>query len=133
GQGAAVDTLGEALGRGAAVADVVFHPEVGLDAPRVVAGTQNQTAEGAVGGNHRWNCWGRHENAGTHQHAPKIVGRGEAHQALDGGAVVVAPVTSYDQGLTSEVDLRLLTHRIKDRLHEVLQVVRLHENARFLA
>src|SRR5262249_49386775 len=118
--GTVVDMLGEGLRRGAAITDVVFHPKVGLEAPGVVTGAQHQPTKGAVAPNHRRHRRGREQTTLPYQHAPKTVSCGEAHQALDGGAVVVTPIASYDQGLVCEVDSWLLTHRIKDRLHKVL-------------
>src|SRR5205823_12023741 len=104
GQGAAVDTFGEALRSRTAMMDIVFHPKVGLDAPRVVAGAQHQAAEGAVAANHGRHRWGREQTTAPHQHAPKTIGRGEAYNALDGGAVVVTPIPSHYEGLACQVD-----------------------------
>lgn len=126
--GAREHRLGELLGRRAAVADVVLDAEVALGAARVVAGREHDAAAGPVLADHAAHRRCRQDAAEADQHAAKALRRRHAQDGLHRDPVVEAPVAAQHQGLA----VRALEH-VEQRLHEVLQVVRLAELRHLLA
>ena len=125
---AGVDRLGDLLRRRAAVADVVLDAEVLGRAAGVVAGREDDAAEGAVladdvGGGGR-----REDAAAADEDAAEAVGGGHLQRGLDDLAVEVAAVAADDQGLALEA-----FEAVEDRLDEVLDVGRLLEVRDLLA
>ena len=126
--GALVDRLGDALGGGAAVADVVLDAEVLVRAAGVVAGGEDDAAVGAVLADDVGGGGGGEDAALADEHAAEAVGGGHLQRDLDDLAVEVAAVAADHQRLAGEV-----LERVEDRLDEVLDVVRLLEVRDLLA
>ncbi len=126
--GALVDRLGDPLGGGAAVADVVLDAEVFLRAAGVVAGGEDDAAVGAVLADDVGGGGGGEDAALPDQHPAEAVGGGHLQRDLDDLAVEVAAVAADHQRLAGEV-----LQAVEDRLDEVLHVVRLLEVRNLLA
>jgi hypothetical protein len=124
----AVDRLGDAFGRRPAVAGVVFDAEVAVRPARVVAGRQDDAAEGLALADHATRRRRRQDAVLPHQHAAEAVGRRHAHDGLDGHIVVEPAVTAQHERLALES-----FERVEDGLDEVLQVMRLLEDGDLLA
>ena len=128
-----VDALGDGLGRGAAVARVVLDAEIFFEAAGVVAGREDETAEGPSAADDGRDGGRREDAAAPDEQRAEAVGRGHADDGLGGLAIVEAPVATDDERLLAEAAARVGAHGVEDRLHEVLKVAGLHEDACLLA
>src|SRR2546423_804034 len=131
--GLGVDALGDGFGRGAAVARVVLDAEVFFDAAGVVAGREDESAEGASAAYDGGDGGGGEYAAATDEQGAEAVGGGHADDCLRGLAVVEATVAADDERLVFETSGGVGAHGVEDRLHEVLKVAGPHEDARLLA
>ena len=93
-QAAGVDRIGERFGRGAAVGAIHFDAEVALGASRVVAGRENNSADGAVLADQVGGGRGREDAAGGGDHPGHAVGGGHAQDHRDGRTIAVASVAT---------------------------------------
>ena len=126
--GAAIDRLGDLLGRRPAVADVVLDPEIFVRAAGIVAGRQDQPAECLALANQAGRSRGGQQPVLADHDSPEPIRRGHLQDDLHRGPVVVAAVAADHQGLALEA----LEH-VEHRLDEVLEIVRLPENLDLLA
>ncbi len=127
-QAVLVDRIGNGFRGRAAVADVVLDAEVPLGAGRVVAGGQDDSAEGAMLADDagRGRCG---QNAvPAHQDPAEVIGGGHFQNDLDCFAIVVAAITAHYQGLAGKA-----LQTVKDALHEVRKVMGLLEGGYLLA
>ena len=106
-QGAGVDRLGHALGRGAAVAGVVLDAEVAVRTAGIMRGGEDEAAEGAARADHAGGGGRREEAALPHQHAGEAMRRRHLENGLDRFAVEVAAVAADDEGLPGDVAQRV--------------------------
>ena len=128
GGGALIDRLGHALGRGAAIGDVIFDAEIFLRPAGIVAGRQHEAAAGLVLPNHI-RRGGRGQNAPLpHQHARIAIGRRDADHLLDHGAIVITAIAAHHQSrLVGPID------HIKHALDKVFRVIGLRKHLHLLA
>ena len=120
--------VGDFLRRGSAVADIVFDAEVAVRAAGIVACRQDDPAIGGASANEAGHRRRREDAALADNDMAKAVGGGDLDDLLDRFAVVIAPVAADDQNLASET-----LQRVENRLHEVLDIVRLLEDRHLLA
>ena len=128
GFGAGVDRIGDLLRRRAAVADVVLDAEVLGRPAGIVAGREDDAAEGAVLADDVRGGRRGEDAAAADEDAAEAVGGGHLHRDLDDLAVEVAAVAADHEGLALEA-----LEAVEDRLDEVLDVVRLLEVRHLLA
>ena len=110
-------------GAGPPLPVLYFDAEVAVRAAGIVAGGEDNAAEGPrpaddAGGRRR-----REYSVLTDQDPSETVGGGDFENDLDGFAVVKSPVTAHYQGLAL-----IACQRIEDRLDKILQVVGLLED-----
>ncbi len=123
-----VDRLGDALGRGAAVADVVLDAEVAVRPAGVVAGGEDEAAVGLVLADQVGDRRGREQAVLPHQEFADAVGAGHLQDHLDRLGIEEPAVAADHQGLARDVGQGL-----EHRLHEVFEVVGLLEHRHRLA
>src|SRR5690606_17767136 len=124
----APDRLGQRLGCLAAVGRVELDAEVAVRPARIVAGRQEEAAGGAVQPD-QVRRGGRRQQAVAADDDPRdAVARGDAEQHAERLAIPVAAVTAGN-----ERRARKAAGGIEDRLEEIFQVMRLAEDADFLA
>src|SRR6266511_1503830 len=128
-----VDALSDAAGGGTAIANVVLDAKIRVGTAGIVAGREHQATKCAATADDRRDCRRRKYSAAAHKDTPKFIRRSHADNRLDGGAVMVAAVTAYNQGLGGETFRRVLAHGVEHGLNEIFHVVRLHEHASLLA
>src|SRR5205085_6424688 len=95
-------------------------------------GGEDESAEGTAAADDRGDGGRREDAAATDQQATEAVGGGHADDRLGGLAVVEAPVAADGQRGRAEVADGGGGDGVEDRLHEVLEVAGLHEDARLL-
>ena len=120
---ALIDGLGDLFRRRPAVAGVVFDSEVALRAAGIVAGGQDDAAEGPGPADNTGDRRRREYAVLTDQDPAETVGGGDFENDLDGFAVIKASVAAHYQGLAM-----IARQRIEDGLDEIFQVVRLLED-----
>jgi hypothetical protein len=122
------DRVGDFLRRRPAIAGIVLDAEILMRAARIVAGRQDDAAEGLVfaddvGGGRR-----RQYAALADHHLAKTVAGGNGDHLLDDLAIVEAAVAADHQRLALKT-----VQRVEDRLDEVLGIVLLLEHGHLLA
>ena len=122
------DRVGDLLGRRAARADVVLDAEIAVRAAGVVAGRQDDAAEGAEVTDEGGGGRGRQNSALADHDAAEPVGRRHLGHDLDRLAIEEAAVAAQNQRLAVKA-----LERIEDRLDEILQIVRGLEDGDLLA
>jgi len=128
GLGLAENRLGGLLRGRAAVRCVVLDAEVAIWAARVVAGRQNDAAEGAAFADEVRGRGRRQDAAAAHDDPAEAVGGRHLHGGLDRLAVEVAAIAADHQRLAPEA-----VEAVEDRLDEILDVTRLLEVRHLLA
>jgi hypothetical protein len=123
-----VDRVGDALGRGAAIGDVVLDPEILVGTAGIVAGGQDQAADRATLADHVARGRRRQDAAAADDHPAEAVSRRHPDRDLDDFAVEEAAVAADDQCRAG-----LVRHHVEHALDEILGVVRLLEDLHFLA
>ena len=125
---ALVQRVGESLVGRAAVAEVVLDAEVVIRPAGVVAGREDDAAEGRALADHGAGCRGRQDAVLADHHAPETGGGGHAQDGLDGDIIEIAAITTEYQRLALEA-----FETVENRLDEVFEIARLAENLHFLA
>src|SRR5690554_6616130 len=125
---AGMDGVGNPLRRRPAIADIVLDAEIALRTTGIVAGAEHQAAEGLVVPDQMAGRRRRQQPVLAHQHRPEAVGRGDADRLLDGDIIEVAAIAADHQRLAL-----VALQAVEDRLHEVLDIVRLAEHLDALA
>ena len=126
--GPGIDGLGDGLRRGAARRNIVLDAEILGGAAGIVAGRQDDAAEGLVFADDAGGRRGGKDAALAHHDSGKAVGGGHLQDDLDGGAVVIAAITAHHQGLA-----RHFADAVEHRLDEVFQIVGLNEDRNLFA
>jgi hypothetical protein len=94
-----IDRLGEFFRSGTAVAGVVFDSEVAIRSAGIVAGGEDDAAEGAAFADDAGCRRCGEDTVLSHQNLPEAVGRRHFQYDLDGFTVVEAAVAAHHQGL----------------------------------
>ncbi len=120
--------LGYCLGGGAAVAAVELDAEIAIRPAGIMAGRQNNAAEGMVFADHARSRRGGEDAALSDHDLAQAVGRRHLQDNLHRLAVVVAAIAAQHQGRTLRCG-----DAVEDGLHEIFKIIRLLEGADFFA
>ena len=130
---AAVDCLGHALGRWAAIGDIVLDAEIAVGAAGIVAGRQHDAAERAAAPDHCTGRRGGQQTAAADQDAGDAV---RGHQAQDGLrrlGIKKAAIAAQHQRFPGDPVADRLGQCVEDRLDERLKVAGLSEDRNLFA
>ena len=123
-----IERIGDLLGRGAAVGNVVLDPEILARAAGIVAGGQHQPAQCLADTDQMAGSWRGQQPATSDDDTGETVGRGDADRLLNDLPVQKPAIAADHQCRTG-----LAIDDVKDRLDEVLGIVRLLEHRHLLA
>ena len=104
-----------------------------VDAAGVVAGREDEGAEGFAAADDGRDGGRREDAAAADEQTAEAVGGGHADDRLYRFAVVEAAVAADDERLAAEVAAGVGAQGVEDRLDEVLKVAGLQEDSRLLA
>ncbi len=116
--GDGIDGIGDRFRRRAPIGAVHLHAKVAVGAAGVVAGREDDPADGAVLADQVGSRWGGEDAAGGGDHPGDAMGCGHAHDHTDGVAVAVAAVAAHHQGAASYT-----RQHLENRLDETLEVM----------
>src|SRR5579872_3738539 len=125
--GKLVNAFGNLFRRRPAIGGVEFDAEVSINAPRIVAGGQDQPPGGFAGADNSRHRRRGEQTVTRYKDMAKFITDRHTQNLLNGFFVVIAAVPAHDERRSAQIAFDVLPHHVKDGLDECFHVAGLHE------